>query len=45
MLPFPQARRELMENNEGARQLIETGNLKLHKKEDLVKLFDLYNGI
>ena len=36
---------ELMENNEGARQFIETGNLKLHKKEDLIKLFDFYNGL
>lgn len=36
---------ELMENNEDVEQFIETENLKLQKKEDLVKLFDFYNGI
>lgn len=36
---------ELMGNNEDVRQFIETENLRLHKKEDLVRLFDFYNGI
>ena len=36
---------ELMENNEAVEQFIETEKLRLHKKEDLVKLFDFYNGI
>lgn len=36
---------DLMENNEAVEQFIETEKLRLHKKEDLVKLFDFYNGI
>ena len=34
-----------MEDNEDVRQFIETENLRLHKKEDLIKLFDFYNGL
>ncbi|MEM6376584.1 MAG: hypothetical protein AAF705_00085 [Bacteroidota bacterium] len=35
----------LMGDDESMRQFIETGKLKLSKKEHLVKLFDFYNGI
>jgi len=35
---------KIMEDAEKARQFIETENLRLAKKEDLIKLFDFYNG-
>lgn len=36
---------ELMDNSEDVKQFIEEENLKLSKKEHLVKLFDFYNEI
>lgn len=35
---------KIMEDNENAKQFIEAENLKLFRKEDLIKLFDFYNG-